>query len=93
MRRSCCSPRRSAAATAAADTPPGKAAATEPWVITRLQFKEDAGDGYLTGDRAEHLFVYELATAQLRQVTSGPYTEVAACLVAGRPDDRVRQQP
>jgi dipeptidyl aminopeptidase/acylaminoacyl peptidase len=44
-------------------------------VITRLQFKEDAGDGYLTGDRAEHVFVYELATAQLRQVTSGPYTE------------------
>ena len=64
-----------AAATATADTPPGKAEAAEPWVITRLQFKEDAGDGYLTGDRAEHLFVYELATAQLRQVTSGPYTE------------------
>jgi len=63
------------AATAVADTQPGKVAATEPWVITRLQFKEDAGDGYLTGDRAEHLFVYELATAQLRQVTSGTYTE------------------
>jgi dipeptidyl aminopeptidase/acylaminoacyl peptidase len=74
------------AATAAADTPPGKAAATEPWVITRLQFKEDAGDGYLTGDRAEHLFVYELATARLRQVTSGPYTEAQP---AWSPDGRM----
>ena len=74
-----------AAATAAADTQPGKESATEPWVITRLQFKEDAGDGYLTGDRAEHLFVYEMATAQLRQVTSGPYTESQP---AWSPDDR-----
>jgi len=65
----------STVAAATADAPPGTAAAAEPWVITRLQFKEDAGDGYLTGDRAEHLFVYELATGQLRQVTSGPYTE------------------
>ena len=29
-------------------------------MITRLQFKEDAEDGYLTGDRAEHLYVYDL---------------------------------
>jgi Tol biopolymer transport system component len=63
------------ATTATDATQPGKTPATEPWVITRLQFKEDAGDGYLTGDRAEHLFVYELTTARLRQVTSGPYTE------------------
>jgi dipeptidyl aminopeptidase/acylaminoacyl peptidase len=47
----------------------------EPWVITRLEFKEDAGDGYLTGDRSEHLFVYELATAKQTQLTSGRYAE------------------
>ncbi len=47
----------------------------KPWVITRLEFKEDAGDGYLTGDRAEHLFVLELASGKLTQVTSGSYSE------------------
>lgn len=47
----------------------------KPWVITRLEFKEDAGDGYLTGDRSEHLFVLELASGKLTQVTSGPYSE------------------
>ncbi len=46
-----------------------------PWVITRLQFKEDAGDGYLTGDLAEHLHVLDLATGRFSQLTSGDYTE------------------
>jgi dipeptidyl aminopeptidase/acylaminoacyl peptidase len=46
-----------------------------PWVITRLHFKEDAEDGYLTGDRAEHLYVYELKSRELRQITSGEYSE------------------
>jgi dipeptidyl aminopeptidase/acylaminoacyl peptidase len=47
----------------------------EPWVITRLHFKEDAQDGYLTGDRAEHLYVYDLKSKELRQITSGDYSE------------------
>jgi dipeptidyl aminopeptidase/acylaminoacyl peptidase len=47
----------------------------EPWVITRLHFKEDAEDGYLTGDRAEHLYVYDLKSKALRQITSGDYSE------------------
>ena len=47
----------------------------EPWVITRLEFKEDAGDGYLTGDRAEHLYSFDLASGKLTQLTSGEYTE------------------
>lgn len=47
----------------------------EPWVITRLHFKEDAADGYLTGDHAEHLYVYDLKSRQLRQVTSGDDSE------------------
>ena len=47
----------------------------KPWVITRLEFKEDEGDGYLTGDRAEHLFVLDLAAGKLTQITSGPYSE------------------
>ena len=63
-------------------TPVAKDGATdkvpEPWVITRLEFKEDEGDGYLTGDRAEHLFVLELATGKLTQLTSGAYSESEA---------------
>jgi dipeptidyl aminopeptidase/acylaminoacyl peptidase len=47
----------------------------EPWVITRLHFKEDAQDGYLTGDRAEHLYTYDLKSRELRQVTSGDDSE------------------
>ena len=46
-----------------------------PWVITRRQFREDAGDGYITGDRAEHLYVYDLESQSLRQITSGDYSE------------------
>jgi len=47
----------------------------EPWVITRLHFKEDAEDGYLTGDRSEHLYIYDLESQALRQITSGDYSE------------------
>jgi dipeptidyl aminopeptidase/acylaminoacyl peptidase len=47
----------------------------EPWVITRLHFKEDAEDGYLTGDRAEHIYVYDLKKQTLNQITSGDYSE------------------
>ncbi len=47
----------------------------KPFVITRLQFKEDAGEGYLAGDRAEHLQVLDLASGKLTQVTSGDFSE------------------
>jgi dipeptidyl aminopeptidase/acylaminoacyl peptidase len=63
----------------------GKDKLAEPFVITRLEFKEDAGEGYLTGDRAEHLHVLDLATGQLKQLTSGTYTESDA---AWSPDGR-----
>ena len=46
-----------------------------PFVITRLEFKEDAGEGYLTGDRAEHLHALDIASGKLTQLTSGQYTE------------------
>ena len=55
--------------------PPVTVAKPEPWVITRLHFKEDAEDGYLTGDRSEHLYIYDLKSQALRQVTSGDYSE------------------
>ena len=50
----------------------------KPFVITRLEFKEDAGEGYLTGDLAEHLHVLDLATGKLKQLTSGTYSESEA---------------
>ena len=53
-------------------------AVKEPWVITRLQFKEDAGEGYLTEWPSDHLYVYDIATENLTQVTSGQYTETEA---------------
>ena len=33
-----------------------------PWVITRLHFKEDSGDGYLTEQSQQHLYIYDLRT-------------------------------
>ena len=47
----------------------------KPFVITRLEFKEDSGEGYLTGDLSEHLHVLDLATGKLTQLTSGDYAE------------------
>jgi hypothetical protein len=56
----------------------GQAPARKPWVVTRMQMKEDAGEGYLTGDRAEHLCVLDLATGKLRQLTAGAFDESEA---------------
>src|SRR4026207_158287 len=61
-----------------ADKDAAKEKKPEPWVITRLEFKEDAGDGYLTGDRAEHLYAYDLASGKLSQLTSGKFGESEA---------------
>ncbi|HWN07149.1 MAG TPA: S9 family peptidase, partial [Steroidobacteraceae bacterium] len=50
----------------------------KPFVITRLEFKEDAGEGYLTGDRADHLHALDVATGKLTQLTSGEHSEADA---------------
>ena len=57
------------------DDKEAEAGPTRPWVITRLHFKEDAGDGYLTEWPSEHLYVYDIAGDSLTPVTSGRYTE------------------
>ncbi len=46
----------------------------EPWVIDRLQFKRD-NTGYLTGNRRTHLYVFELGSRELRQLTTGDWDE------------------
>ena len=49
-------------------------AVADPWVIDRLEFKRD-GVGYLTGDRHTHLYVFDVATKALRQLTTGRWDE------------------
>ena len=46
----------------------------DPWVIDRLQFKRD-NTGYLTGNRKTHLYLYELESEELRQLTTGRWDE------------------
>ncbi len=62
-----------------------------PWVIDRLQFKEDTV-GYLDRRRT-HLYVFTIATKASTQVTSGDYDDLDPRLVAGRQATRLRQQP
>jgi dipeptidyl aminopeptidase/acylaminoacyl peptidase len=59
-------------------------APADPWVIDRLQFKRD-GTGYLTGDRHTHLYVFDVATKKLSQLTTGRWDEGQA---AWSPDGR-----
>ena len=46
----------------------------DPWVIDRLEFKRD-GTGYLTGDRHTHLYVFDVPSRELRQLTTGRWDE------------------
>ena len=45
---------------------------TLPWEIERLQFKRDY-QGYLTGNRHTHLYVFDVATRKTTRITSGDY--------------------
>jgi dipeptidyl aminopeptidase/acylaminoacyl peptidase len=55
------------------ETKEKKAKTQKPWVIDRLQFKEDE-IGYLDRRRT-HLYVLDVATKSLTQVTSGDYDD------------------
>lgn len=57
----------------------------EPFVVVRRQFKRDSGDGYITEDRIDHLYIYETGSDTLTQITSGRYEESEA---AWSPDGR-----
>jgi dipeptidyl aminopeptidase/acylaminoacyl peptidase len=56
----------------------------KPWVIDRMQFKTDEV-GYLDRRRA-HLYILDLATRQLTQITSGDYDDAQP---AWSPDGRL----
>jgi dipeptidyl aminopeptidase/acylaminoacyl peptidase len=61
-----------------------KPKARKPWVIDRLQFKEDE-IGYLDRRRT-HLYVFDVTTKKLTQITSGDYDDAAP---AWSPDGRL----
>jgi dipeptidyl aminopeptidase/acylaminoacyl peptidase len=46
----------------------------KPWVIDRLQTKRD-GTGYLTDTRKNHLYVFDVKSKTLTQITSGRWDE------------------
>jgi dipeptidyl aminopeptidase/acylaminoacyl peptidase len=50
-----------------------KKKADKPWVIDRLQFKEDV-HGYLDRHRT-HIYIYDLAAKSLTQITSGDFDD------------------
>jgi len=49
--------------------------AKKPWVIDRLEFKADRGDGYITDRRHNHIYIYDIAKDKLTQITSGDYDD------------------
>lgn len=60
--------------TTAADTGSSRSRNRDPWVIDRLQFKRD-GRGYLTDSLQTHLYVYDIESKKLTQITSGRWSE------------------
>lgn len=49
----------------------------KPIVVTRRQFKVDAGDGYIREGDSNHLYVYDIEKESLTQITSGAYEETS----------------
>ena len=47
----------------------------EPIVVTRRHFKRDAGQGYITAGQTSHIYVYDIESESLVQITAGPYDE------------------
>lgn len=58
----------------AADTGAAAAKKPKPVVIDRYHFKQDI-QGYLTGEKRSHIYVFELAGEKLEQITSGNFEE------------------
>jgi dipeptidyl aminopeptidase/acylaminoacyl peptidase len=67
-------PEESAAAGEGGAGSSARSRAREPWVIDRLQIKRD-GTGYLTDTRKTHLYVFDVASKKLTQITSGRWDE------------------
>ncbi len=59
---------------ASSDSGAGRSRVREPWVLDRLQTKRDR-IGYLTDTRRTHLYVFDVETKALTQITSGRWDE------------------
>ena len=47
----------------------------KPFVVTRRHFKRDAGNGYIVEGDSRHLYVFDIETREMTQITSGAYEE------------------
>lgn len=56
---------------------------SNPWVVDRLQFKQDSAGGYLNRQR-NHLYIYNIKSKQAEQITSGDFDDSQP---AWSPDD------
>ena len=65
---------RDADTTEASGEGSGRSRVRKPWVMDRLQTKRD-GRGYLTDTRKTHLYVFDVKTKKLTQITSGRWDE------------------
>ncbi len=77
------SPEQQAASAAREKGEPPPEEKPRPWVIDRLQIKDDSS-GYLDERRA-HLYLFDVASRQSRQLTSGPWDDAEP---AWSPDGR-----
>ena len=50
----------------------------QPIVVTRRGFKRDAGNGYIVDGDSRHLYVYDIDSRQIKQLTTGRFEEEAA---------------
>ncbi len=50
----------------------------KPFVINRRQFKKDEGDGYIVDGDTTHLYVYDVETTKMEQITTGGFNESEA---------------
>jgi len=57
----------------------------KPFVVTRRHFKRDSGKGYIVDGDSRHLYIYDLESQEMTQITSGDYQEGSG---AWSPDGR-----
>jgi len=52
-----------------------KDAKPQPIVVTRRGFKRDAGNGYIVDGDSNHLYVYDIDSREMKQLTTGRFEE------------------
>ncbi len=57
---------------------PAEDAGPQPIVVTRRHFKTDSGNGYIVDGDSNHLYIYDIASHEMMQLSSGRYDESGA---------------